>query len=169
MRLLGNRADRFFDLHSEFACRCKDQRARSLAFALVAKCNDLLENRQAECSGFARAGLSNTQNIAAFQLMRNGLCLNRLWFGHASGFNALKQNARDTQSGKAAGVFANSFDSQFNLFRRHRLIAVRFKISDKRNLPKGNFVMIRRDAGKHRSTCAAVPETSRVSPALRPF
>ncbi len=165
MGLLGNGADCFFNLHGQFTSWCEDQRACGLALALVTKCDDFLQDRQAECSGFARAGLCDTQNVATFQLVRNSLCLDRLWLGHASSFNAFEQHAGNAKSGKAAGVFS----SQFKLFRRHRKVAVRFKTSDKRNLPNGNILDVRRDAGILRSTCAAVPETSRVSPAIRPF
>ncbi len=109
MRVFGNIADRLFNLHGEFTRWCQDQRACSFWTALVAKADDLLQDRQAESCGLAGARLRDTKNIAAFKLVWNRLQLDRLRLGHASGFDALEQNAGNAEAAKPPVIsFVNS-------------------------------------------------------------
>ena len=94
MRALGQHAERFVDLHGELAGRNQHQRARRLGAALGAERDDLGQDRQREGRGLAGAGLGDAQNVAAGELRRNGLDLDRLGFGVAGGNGGLEQRAR---------------------------------------------------------------------------
>ena len=77
---LGQHADRVLDLHGEFARRRQDQRARRLRRALGAERDDLGQDRQAEGRRLAGAGLGDREHVAAGEMRRDGLDLDRLRF-----------------------------------------------------------------------------------------
>ena len=86
MQPLGEDADRVFDLHGEFARRRKDQRPRRPRRALGAERDDLGQDRQAEGRRLAGARLRDREHVAAREMRRDGLDLDRLGFVEAGGW-----------------------------------------------------------------------------------
>ncbi len=67
------------DLAGEFTCRRENQSARETRLPLDRFGREQVENRQCERGGFTRAGLRDTNKIAAFQQRRNRLRLDGRW------------------------------------------------------------------------------------------
>ena len=91
MQALGEHADRVLDLHGEFARRRKDQRPRGLRRALGAERDDLGQDRQAEGRRLAGARLGDREHVAAGEMRRDGLDLDRLRFVEAGDVGRLQQ------------------------------------------------------------------------------
>jgi hypothetical protein len=70
-------ANRLFDLRREFARRYQNQTTRPAGFGNGGLgCRQPMQDRQRETSGLAGAGLRGGKQVAAFQNLRDGLCLN---------------------------------------------------------------------------------------------
>ena len=109
MRALGEHADAFLDLHGEFARRHHDERARRVVLALVAHGHDVFEDRQHEGRRLAGAGLGDAQNVAALQLRRDRLGLDRRRRVKTCGIQCLQHNAGQAHGGetvcRGGGIF----------------------------------------------------------------
>ena len=77
VQALGQDADRVFDLHGEFARRRQDQRTRGLRQTLGAERDDLGQDRQAEGRRLAGARLGDGEHVAAGEMRRDRLILDR--------------------------------------------------------------------------------------------
>ena len=157
MRALGQHAERFIDLHGKLAGRNEHQRARRLGAALGAERDDLGQDRQRERRGLAGAGLGDAQNVAAGELRRNGLDLDRLGFGIAGGNGGLEQRARDAECGEAfecaIAVDIGVFDIQFLLLSGGTSAA---KQCRGRAQPAVKFDEMKRQGGRQIARAAAL-------------
>ena len=161
------------DLHGEFAGRRQDQRARRLGAALGAERDDLRQDRQREGRGLAGAGLGDAQNVAAGELRRNGLGLDRLRLGEAGGNGGLEQRARNAECGETVEFrqllsIISVFDIQFILLSRG--IQAANSVAAGRNLPSkfDLYETTRRRAYRPRG-CAVVPARHHPSGAFSPL
>jgi hypothetical protein len=115
---LGQEPDGLVDLHGEFARRRENQRMRGLGAALGAERGDAGEDRQREGRRLAGAGLGDAEHVAAGEIMRDRLGLDRLGRGQACGERALEEGAGDAEGLEAAVGFGGGLIGQVRLFRR---------------------------------------------------
>ena len=73
----AKRAEARLDLHGELAGRREDQRAAGLRRRAAAELEQLVQDRQREGRGLAGAGLGDAEDVAARELRRDGLGLDR--------------------------------------------------------------------------------------------
>ncbi len=93
--------DRFLNLHGQLAGRAEDQDAGRLRRRTELLLHQTLQGRQGESSGLAGAGLGESQEIAAGEQMRNGLCLDRRRRGVIFLSQRLRQRRNQTEVGKS--------------------------------------------------------------------
>ena len=97
MKALREDANRLLDLNREFARRRENQGASGFRQTLGTETNDPGQDGQAECSRLARTGLGDAQNIPAFQLGRDRLCLDGLRVNEASMEHCFQQLAGNSE------------------------------------------------------------------------
>jgi hypothetical protein len=93
-------AQALIDLHRQFAGRRQDQGAAGHGVGTAAHGGKAGQDRQAEGRRLARAGLGDAQDVAALQLRRDGLGLNRRRRIESGCFQALEKVSGQAEFGK---------------------------------------------------------------------